>query len=90
MLNRAELGISGEYKYGFSDPEKPVFKAEKGINHEIVEQISEIKNEPDWMRVFRHDALDIFFSKPRPKWGDVDLLNSIDFDNIYYYLKPVE
>ena len=89
-VNRAELGISGEYKYGFSDPEKPVFKAEKGINHEIVEQISEIKNEPDWMRVFRHDALDIFFSKPMPKWGDVDLLNSIDFDNIYYYLKPVE
>ncbi|SVB78296.1 uncharacterized protein METZ01_LOCUS231150, partial [marine metagenome] len=89
-VNRDEFGISGEYQYGFSDTEKPVFKAEKGINHEIVEQISEIKNEPDWMRVFRHDALDIFFSKPRPKWGDVDLLNSIDFDNIYYYLKPVE
>ncbi len=89
-VNRAELNISDDYKYGFSDPEKPVFKAEKGINHEVVEQISAIKNEPDWMRVFRHDALDVFFSKPMPNWGDVDLLNAIDFDNIYYYLKPVE
>ena len=84
------LDINDEYKYGFSDPEKPVFKAEKGINHDVVEQISQMKSEPEWMREFRHDALDVFESKPMPNWGNTGLLNDIDFDNIYYYLKPVE
>ena len=87
---RPELEINDEYKYGFSDPEKAVFKAKKGINHDIVGQISAMKEEPEWMREFRHKALDTFFAKPMPNWGNVDLLNSIDFDNIYYYLKPTE
>ena len=47
-----------------------------------------MKNEPEWMRKFRHDALDIFFSKPMPTWG-ADL-SGIDFDNIFYYLRPSE
>ena len=84
------LDINEEYKYGFSDPEKAVFKAEKGINHDVVDQISQMKSEPEWMREFRHDALDVFESKPMPNWGNTGLLNDIDFDNIYYYLKPVE
>ena len=84
------LDINDEYKYGFSDPEKAVFKAAKGINHDIVDQISQMKSEPEWMREFRHDAYDVFESKPMPNWGNTGLLNDIDFDNIYYYLKPVE
>ena len=84
------LDLNDEYKYGFSDPEKAVFKAEKGINHDVVDQISQMKSEPEWMREFRHDALDVFESKPMPNWGNTGLLNDIDFDNIYYYLKPVE
>ena len=84
------LDINDEYKYGFSDPEKAVFKAEKGVNHDVVDQISQMKSEPEWMREFRHDALDVFESKPMPNWGNTGLLNDIDFDNIYYYLKPVE
>ena len=84
------LDINEEYKYGFSDPEKAVFKAEKGVNHDVVDQISQMKSEPEWMREFRHDALDVFESKPMPNWGNTGLLNDIDFDNIYYYLKPVE
>jgi len=40
------------------------------------------------MRRFRHDALDIFFSKTMPTWG-ADL-SGIDFDDIYYYLRPAE
>ena len=81
-------GVKDEYKYGFHDKEQPVFKAEKGLSHLVVDQISDIKNEPDWMRKFRHDALEIFFSKPMPTWG-ADL-SGIDFDNIFYYLRPVE
>tara|TARA_B110000014_G_C20079024_1_gene563555 strand:+ start:41 stop:1465 length:1425 start_codon:yes stop_codon:yes gene_type:complete len=84
------LDLNDEYKYGFSDPEKAVFKAAKGINHDIVDQISQMKSEPEWMREFRHDAYDVFESKPMPNWGNTGLLNDIDFDNIYYYLKPVE
>ena len=50
-------------------------------------QISEMKNEPDWMREFRLKSLDIFFAKPMPKWGG-DI--ALDFQDIYYYLKPTD
>jgi Fe-S cluster assembly protein SufB len=52
--------------------------------------MSQMKKEPEWMRQFRHKALDIFLSKPMPTWGNTAILNSIDFDNIYYYIKPVD
>ena len=81
-------GVKEEYKYGFHDEEKAVFKSEKGLTHEVVDQIADIKNEPDWMRRFRHDALEIFYSKQMPTWG-ADL-STIDFDDIYYYLRPAE
>jgi len=81
-------GVKEEYRYGFRDEENAVFKSEKGLTHQVVDQISNIKNEPDWMRRFRHDALDIFFSKTMPTWG-ADL-SGIDFDDIYYYLRPAE
>ena len=72
-------------KYNFRTETKGVFKARKGLDREIINQISDIKEEPDWMRKFRLDAFDIFESKPMPKWGgDIEL----DFQDIYYYLKP--
>ncbi|MCO5243446.1 MAG: Fe-S cluster assembly protein SufB [Anaerolineae bacterium] len=74
--------------YGFSMPEEYVFKSRRGLDHEIVDQISVMKNEPEWMRDFRHRSLDIFLSKPMPTWG-ADL-SEIQFDDIYYYLKPTE
>jgi Fe-S cluster assembly protein SufB len=46
-----------------------------------------MKNEPDWMREFRLKSLEIFESKPMPKWGG-DI--GIDFQDIYYYLKPTD
>ncbi|MFV2066009.1 MAG: Fe-S cluster assembly protein SufB [Pirellulales bacterium] len=74
-------------KYDFRTETQAVFKARKGIDAEIVAQISEMKGEPPWMRQFRLDALEIFTSKPMPHWGG-DI--AIDFQNIYYYLKPTE
>ena len=72
-------------KYNFRTESKAVFKAEKGISKKIVEQISDMKGEPEWMRDFRLESFEIFESKPMPKWGgEVGL----DFQNIYYYLKP--
>ncbi|MEZ4736769.1 MAG: Fe-S cluster assembly protein SufB [Caldilineaceae bacterium] len=78
--------VKQEYQYGFHDEVAAVFKAEKGLNHAVIDQISDHKNEPDWMRQFRHEALDIFLAKPMPNWG-ADL-SGIDFEDIFYYLKP--
>ncbi|MDZ4821015.1 MAG: Fe-S cluster assembly protein SufB [Planctomycetota bacterium] len=74
-------------KYDFRTTSTPIFKARKGVDAEIVNQISDIKNEPDWMRKFRLDSLEIFESKPMPRWGGDIALN---FQDIYYYLKPAE
>ena len=83
--------IRSDYKYGFSNPDAAkdyFFKSGRGISHEVVEAISEHKNEPDWMRQFRHKSLDYFFARPMPNWG-ADL-SGIDFENIYYYIRPTE
>jgi len=72
-------------KYDFITPTTDIFKAKKGLNEEIVRQISKMKKEPDWMLEFRLNALQIFNEKPMPEWGG-DI--SLDFQDIYYYLKP--
>jgi Fe-S cluster assembly protein SufB len=78
----------GEYKWGFHDEENPVIKIERGLNEDVIRQISAHKGEPKWMLDFRLDAYEVFLSKPMPNWG-ADL-SGIDFDNIFYYLKPAE
>jgi len=89
---KSELNLREDYtsRYGFSDPEEYLHKAPKGISHEVVEMISRLKHEPEWMRQFRHDAFDAFLAKPMPQWGDTELLNSIDFDNIHYFLRSTK
>ena len=72
-------------KFDFRTETTAVFKARKGLDKEIVNQISDIKDEPDWMREFRLKSLEIFNSKPMPEWGG-DI--AIDFQDIFYYLKP--
>ncbi len=78
----------GEYKWGFRDEENPVIKTAKGLDEEIIRQISAHKGEPQWMLDFRLESYEIFKSKPMPEWG-ADL-SGIDFDDIFYYLKPAE
>ena len=78
----------GEYKYGFKDPEVHVFKSRKGLDEEIVRQISAMKNEPEWMLKFRLKALAHFQNRPTPTWGPD--LSTLDLDDIYYYVKPTE
>src|SRR5699024_8449816 len=63
-------------------------KTERGLTKEVVEEISRMKNEPEWMLEERLKALDIFFSKPMPMWGGD--LSELDFDEIIYYVKPSE
>lgn len=78
----------GEYKFGFRDPEKLVFKARKGLNREVVEQISAMKGEPQWMLDFRLRALEHFMQRPMPTWGGD--LSQLNLDEIYFYAKPME
>ncbi len=81
-----DLNDSYEVKYGFHDTEQSVFKSRKGLDAEIVAQISDLKGEPKWMRDYRLKAFEIFQQKPMPTWGgDV---GAIDFQDIYYYVKP--
>ena len=78
----------GDYKYGFKDPEVHVFKSRKGLDEDIVKDISGMKDEPEWMLKFRLKALEHFRGRPTPTWGPD--LSSLDLDDIYYYVKPTE
>ncbi|MEJ2263264.1 MAG: Fe-S cluster assembly protein SufB [Anaerolineales bacterium] len=78
-----------EYKYGFRDPEDTfVFKSRKGLNKEVVEQISAMKGEPGWMLEFRLRALKHFMQRPMPTWGGD--LSKLNLDEIYFYTKPTD
>ena len=79
----------GKYQLGWSDAEDYVFKPKKGINEAIVREMSAIKKEPDWMRDFRLAALRRFDRRPMAKWFAVNMPD-LDFDDIYYYIKPTE
>ena len=80
--------MKSDYQFGFHDPDQSVFRARKGIDKDIVAQMSEIKGEPGWMRDIRLNALEIFQQKPTPTWGG--RVEDIDFDDIYYYVKPAD
>ncbi len=79
---------SGEYKdmYGFSDDIEYEFKTDKGLSEKIVKQISNFKKEPEWMTEKRVTGYRVFEKKPMPTWGGD--LSHIDFNDVYYYLKP--
>lgn len=76
----------GEYRYGFHDPENSVYKSGKGLDREVVQKISEMKGEPEWMLQFRLKALDHFLKRPMPTWGGD--LSKLNLDEIYFYVKP--
>jgi Fe-S cluster assembly protein SufB len=79
----------GRYKLGWADEENYVFKPRKGLSREIVEEMSRIKGEPEWMRKFRLRALEYFFRRPMAPWFAVNMPD-LDFDDIYYYIKPTD
>lgn len=87
LNKKNEVEIGEINKYDFRTETDAVFKARKGIDSEIVAQISELKKEPAWMRDFRLKSLEIFESKPTPEWGG---RLGINFQDIYYYLKPTD
>lgn len=73
-------------EYDFKDEDVSVFKTPKGLNEDIVREISRIKGEPEWMLEYRLKSLKCFLEKPMPTWG-VDL-SQMDFDDYIYYNRP--
>ena len=80
--------LKTEYEYGFRDPDMSIFRSGMGLSRAVVEEISGMKGEPDWMLEFRLKALEIFEEKAMPTWGGD--LSHLDFQKIVYYVKPSE
>lgn len=83
--------VRGSYDdaYGFHDDDVTYsFKSQKGLNADIVRQISALKKEPAWMTEIRLQAYEVFLQKPMPNWGGD--LSGIDFDDIFYYVRATD
>ncbi|WP_339061161.1 Fe-S cluster assembly protein SufB [Tepidibacillus marianensis] len=87
-MSRKAPDISEEYQYGFHDKDISIFRTEKGLTKKVVEEITRMKNEPEWMRDFRLKSLEKFNTYPMPLWGGD--LSELDFNDITYYVKPSE
>ena len=88
MEKDTNLKIDKEYQYDFKDDVKSIFTTGKGLNEEIVKEISKAKNEPEWMLNYRLDAYKKFKAMPFPKFGpDV---SHLDFDSFTYFTRYVK
>nr|WP_062340361.1 Fe-S cluster assembly protein SufB [Herbidospora sakaeratensis] len=88
VTDRPELEGLGNYKFGWSDPDAAGAAARRGLNEDVVRNISALKNEPEWMLDLRLKGLRLFGKKPMPTWGSD--LTGIDFDNIKYFVRSTE
>jgi len=77
-----------EYEHGFYFPDQSVFKTKKGLDEGVIKAISKRKEEPEWMLNYRLKAYKTFLKKDFPNWGAN--ISDIDFNEIYYYAKPVD
>ena len=85
-MTTAENLDLGKYQLGWADEEDYVYKPKRGLNEEILREMSWMKGEPDWMLDFRLKSYRRFGGRPMPSWGGD--MSDIDFDNIFYYIKP--
>ena len=83
-----ELEGIGNYEYGWRDPDQAGAVAKRGLNEDVVRDISSKKGEPEWMLELRLKGLRLFEKKPMPNWGSD--LTGIDFDNIKYFVRSTE
>jgi len=83
-----ELDGLGRYDFGWADKDVAGANARRGINEDVVRDISAKKDEPEWMLEMRLKALRLFLKKPMPAWGSD--LGGIDFDNIKYFVRSTE
>lgn len=88
MTQTTPANLTDQYRFGFHEEENYVFKSEKGLSTPVIKSISGHKTEKPWLTDFRLNAFSIFEKKPLPGWGGN--LNQLDFNNIFYYIKPTE
>lgn len=88
QMSKNKIKLQDTYAYGFHDQDVSVYRTRKGLDAQVVETISRIKQEPDWMRELRLKAYDSFVKQKNPDWGPD--LSGIDFDEYTYYIKPSE
>ncbi len=88
MKKTHEDSLEFDYAFGFSVPERSVYKTKKGISKKIVSTISRLKNEPDWMLRYRLESYKTFREKPLPNWGPS--LSRINFDDIVYFIRSTD
>jgi Fe-S cluster assembly protein SufB len=88
-MSTPQIDTARAYKEGFHDDLKSLHKSVKGPKHEVIDFMCDIKGEPDWMRQFRHRSLDIFLKAGLPPWMP-GLRTEIDYDNITFYVSPVD
>ncbi|MFC5370198.1 Fe-S cluster assembly protein SufB [Arcanobacterium bovis] len=88
LTQEETIASIGNYAYGWHDSDDAGEKARRGLNEDVVRDISMRKNEPEWMLEKRLKALKLFGRRPMPTWGPD--LSDIDFDSIKYYVKSTE
>ena len=79
----------GKYPLGWSDAEDYVFKSRKGLDETVIREMSAMKGEPAWMLKFRLEAYKRFLAKPMKLWF-AEKMPELDFQDIYYYIKPTD
>ena len=89
-VNQVAREAVGDYKAGWHDPENSTVRFDFGLSEQVVRDISAIKGEPQWMTDIRVNAFHHFIERPMPTWGSTELLNSIEFDEICYFLRSGE
>jgi Fe-S cluster assembly protein SufB len=87
MENSDARGVVGDYKAGWHDPENATIRFDFGLSEQVVRDISALKNEPEWMTDMRVKAFLHYESRPMPTWGNMSMLEQIDFESICYFLR---
>ncbi|MDP9832490.1 MULTISPECIES: Fe-S cluster assembly protein SufB [Trueperella] len=88
LTQEETIASIGNYQYGWHDEDPAAESAQRGLNEDVVRNISALKNEPEWMLNKRLRALKMFQRRPMPTWG-ADL-SGIDFDQIKYFVRSTE
>lgn len=88
MTQDETIASLGNYEFGWHDTDAAGAIAKRGLNEDVVREISALKNEPEWMLKLRLKSLGLFGKKPMPTWGSD--LTGIDFDNIKYFVRSTE
>ena len=81
-MSEEAINAVGDYRYGFHDPENSTIRFDKGLSEQVVRDISNLKEEPEWMTDIRVKAYHHFMERPMPDWGNCSMLESIKFDDV--------